>query len=244
MDWAFAPNTKFGTAKLVSKHGKFFLHVPVTVEVPNSPVPTNITNVVGIDRGIRFLASTYDSQGKTFLYSGTDIKRRRAHYKEIRSQLQMRQAPSARRRLKAIGSRENRWINDVNHCLSKALVESQPKGTLFCIEDLTNIREATERVRVKDRYVSVSWAYYDFETKLMYKAEHKGDAVIKVDPRYTSQTCPKCGHVEKANRNHVKHTFKCCNCGYTSNDDRIAAMNLHRMGIEYLMQTQTSVTED
>ncbi|HEG0992745.1 TPA: transposase, partial [Campylobacter jejuni] len=49
-----------------------------------------------------------------------------------------------------------------------------------------------------------------------------------------SQTCPKCGHVEKANRNKKLHLFKCKNCQYESNDDRVGAMNLHRKGIEHI----------
>ena len=61
-------------------------------------------------------------------------------------------------------------MQDVNRCISKALVETNPDGTLFVIEDLTGIRSAAERVRVKDRYVSVSWPYYDLEQKLIYKA--------------------------------------------------------------------------
>ena len=71
-------------------------------------------------------------------------------------------------------------------------------------------------------------------------------AVIKVDPRYTSQCCPACGHTEKSNRNKKIHLFTCKNCGYTSNDDRIGAMNLYRMGINYLADSQvpnTVVTE-
>ena len=56
-----------------------------------------------------------------------------------------------------------------------------------------------------------------------------------VNPAYTSQTCPKCGHTEKANRNKRLHIFCCKNCSYQSNDDRIGAMNLHRMGIELLV---------
>lgn len=60
--------------------------------------------------------------------------------------------------------------------------------------------------------------------------------VIAVDPEYTSQSCPKCGHTEKSNRNKKKHIFQCRICGYTSNDDRIGAMNLHRKGMEYLVQ--------
>ena len=56
--------------------------------------------------------------------------------------------------------------------------------------------------------------------------------VIAVDPAFTSQICPVCGHRDKKNRRHEKHQFCCKSCGYTSNDDRIAAMNLHRMGID------------
>ena len=112
---------------------------------------------------------------------------------------------------------------------------NNPDGTLFVIEDLTGIRSVTENVKVKDRYVSVSWSYYDLEQKLSYKALKHQQLVEKVNPAYTSQTCPKCGHTEKTNRNKKIHLFCCKNCAYKSNDDRIGAMNLHRMGIELLV---------
>ena len=76
---------------------------------------------------------------------------------------------------------------------------------------------------------------------MIYKAKEHGQKVIKVDPRYTSQTCPKCGHVERGNRDKHNHIFCCKNCGYKSNDDRIGAMNLYRMGIEYLVESQVSI---
>ena len=131
-------------------------------------------------------------------------------------------------------------MNDVNHCISKALVCSNPEGTLFVLEDLTGIRGATERVRVKDRYTQVSWTYYDLEQKLAYKAKKYGSSMLSVDPAFTSQTCPICGHVDKKSRRHETHTFKCTACGYATNDDRIGAMNLQRMGIEYLLKAQVS----
>ena len=237
----FADNCKFGTAKLVNKHGKFFLHIPVTYEISELN-KSEVSNVVGIDRGIRFLAVTYDSKGKSVFYDGNAVRQKRAHYKVLRKQLQQVGTPSSRKRIKAIGQRENRWMQDINHCVSKALVESNPDGTLFVIEDLTGIRSATESVKVKDRYVSVSWSYYDLEQKLSYKALKHHQLVGKVNPAYTSQTCPKCGHTEKTNRNKHKHIFCCKNCGYKSNDDRIAAMNLHRMGIGLLVP-DTAATE-
>jgi IS605 OrfB family transposase len=232
---------KFGTAKLVNKHGKYFLHIPVSYEVEESNI-SDICNVVGIDRGINFVIATYDSKHKSGFVSGRSIKQKRAHYSKLRKELQKRQTPSARRRLKAIGQRENRWMQDVNHCISKALVESNPKHTLFVLEDLTGIRSVTERVKTKDRYVSVSWSFYDLEQKLIYKAKQNQSTVIKVDPRYTSQCCPVCGHIEKSNRNKKIHLFTCKNCGYSSNDDRIGAMNLYHMGISYLKEAQVPDT--
>ncbi len=232
---------KFGTAKLVNKHGKYFLHIPVTYDIEESNI-SDICNVVGIDRGINFVVATYDSKHKSGFVSGKEIKQKRAHYSKLRKELQMRQTPSARRRLLAIGQRENRWMQDVNHCVSKALVESNPKHTLFVLEDLSGVRNATERVQTRDRYVSVSWSFYDLEQKLIYKAKQNQSTVIKVDPRYTSQCCPVCGHIEKASRNKKIHLFTCKNCGYKSNDDRIGAMNLYRMGINYLEDSQVPDT--
>jgi IS605 OrfB family transposase len=223
----------FGTAKLVHKHGKWFLHIPMSKEIENVS-DSDIENIVGIDLGINFIAASYDSGGKTKFFKGRPAKQHRAECLKTRKELQMRRTPRSRHRLKAIGARENRWMQDVNHCVSKALVESNPKNTLLVIEDLTGIRAATERVALKYRYVSVSWAFYDLRKKLEYKALKYGSKVIAVDPAYTSQTCPKCEHAEKKNRNSKKHIFKCKDCGYTSNDDRAAAMNLYNMGIKYL----------
>ena len=177
---------KFGTAKLVNKHGKYYLHIPVTYEVEESNI-SDICNVVGIDRGINFVVATYDSKHKSGFVSGKAIKQKRANYSRLRKELQMRHTPSSRRRLKAIGQRENRWMQDINHQVSKALATGNPKHTLFVLEDLIGIRNATERVKTKDRYVSVSWSFYDLEQKLIYKAKQNQSSVIKVDPRYTSQ---------------------------------------------------------
>ena len=233
---------KFGTARLVQDHnGKYYLHIPVTTQIEKIQV-SDISHVVGIDRGINFLAVSYDSKGKSTFFDGGKIKHKRAHYKELRAELQKKQTPSARRRLKKIGSRENRWMNDVNHCVSKALVTNNPSKTLFVLEDLTNVRQATEKVRKKDRYISVSWSFYDLEQKLKYKAQRNSSLVINVDPRYTSQCCPKCGHIEKSNRDKKLHCFCCRNCGYRSNDDRIGAMNLFNLGLNWIKE-QTECSE-
>jgi len=233
MEQFFDGSWTFGTAKLIFKHNKWFLHIPMTKSGLGCP-EEDLSNVVGIDLGINFLAVSYRSDGGTVFYPGKEVKQRRAEYKQLRKQLQQRGTPSARRRLKETGSRENRWMHDVNHRVSKALVTSSPANTLFVLEDLSGIRNATERVSLKNRYLTVSWAFYDLRKMIEYKAILYGSKAIAVDPAHSSQTCPKCGHTSKANRDRKNHLFTCKACGYRSNDDRIAAMNLHSKGIEYL----------
>ncbi|QRF24914.1 IS200/IS605 family element transposase accessory protein TnpB (plasmid) [Alicyclobacillus sp. TC] len=239
MEHYFDGTWKFGTAKVVYKHGKFFLHIPMTKHIEETEWE-HINEIVGVDMGMNFLVTTYDSHGKVWFVKGRHVKDKRAHYKQLRRHLQQRQTASARRRLKKIGQRETRWMTDVNHQVSKALVERYGANALYVLEDLTGVREATEKVRKRHRYESVSWAYDQLRQMIEYKAIKLQSKVIAVDPCYTSQTCPKCGHIEKANRDKKHHRFTCKNCHYRSNDDRIGGMNLHRKGIEYLVAVTTS----
>lgn len=233
MDKYFDGSYKFGTAKLVCKFTKYFLHIPTTKSFKQTTID-KIDKVVGIDLGINFLATTYDSFDKTTFYPGRPIKSIRGKYKILRRQLQEVKTKSSKRKVKTIGQRENRYISDINHSITKALIDKYGENTLFVIEDLVGIRNATERVRIKDRYTFVSWSFYQFRQYLEYKAQTNKCMVIAVNPKYTSQQCPKCGHIEKSNRNKSKHIFCCKNCSYKSNDDRIGAMNLYRKGIDYI----------
>ena len=98
------------------------------------------------------------------------------------------------------------------------------------LEDLSGIRSSLVTARRNDRYERVSWAYADLEAKLRYKAKRAGQRVVLVDPAFSSQECPKCGHVAKENRDKHSHRFECVECGYSSNDDRTAAMVLFERG--------------
>ena len=220
---------KLGTAKLNKVGNNFYLFVSITEKIDKFKKEVT-NNIVGIDRGIRFLATSYASEGKTTFFHGGKIIARRVHFKNKRAELQRKGTPSSRRRLKKMGHRENRWMRDVNHCVSKALVEKYPSNTLFVLEDLTNIRKSTQRVKKERKYTQVSWSYYDLEMKLKYKALLKGSYVINVPANYTSQRCPVCGHIQDTNRDKENHCFCCRKCGYRSNDDRIGAMNLFLMG--------------
>lgn len=219
-----------GTAKLLNLKGIWYLHIPVTKTVEEFN-KENVRHVVGIDRGLRFLAVTYDEHGKTEFKRGRQILRKRRKFLEVRRQLQSEGTKSAKRALVRLSERENRWMSDVNHCLSKTLVEKYGANTLFVLEDLTGIsfEESNLNRGSKANNDLRSWAFYQLEQFLAYKAYQSCSEVLKVSARYTSQRCPKCGSIDRRHRHHGTHEYT-CQCGYRSNDDRVGAMNIQLLG--------------
>ena len=224
---------KFGLAKLLKSGNKWYLHISATKEVADFDKQT-VKHVVGIDRGLRFLATTYDEQGNTAFFDGKAIMRKRAKYQKLRATLQAKGTKSAKRRLKKLSGRENRWMSDVNHRLSKTLVQRYGADTLFVLENLNGVSFERADLPKALRNQNKSWAFYQLEQFLTYKAHLNNCEVVEVSAKYTSQRCPKCGVIKKDNRNHGKHEYHCINCGYRSNDDRIGAMNIQLLGTQYI----------
>ncbi|PAY34316.1 transposase [Ligilactobacillus salivarius] len=224
---------KFGLAKLLKSSGKWYLHISATKEVTDFDKQA-VKHVVGIDRGLRFLVTSYDEQGKTAFFDGQAIMRKRAKYQKLRAILQAKGTKSAKRRLKKLSGRENRWISDVNHCLSKTLVQKYGANTLFVLENLNGVSFERTDLPKALRNQNKSWAFYQLEQFLTYKAHLHNSEVVEVSAKYTSQRCPKCGVIKKDNRNHEKHEYHCDNCSYRSNDDRIGAMNIQLLGTQYI----------
>lgn len=229
----FDQKAKLGTAKLVCLKGHWFLHIPVTLEVAEWQQDSN-QHIVGIDRGLRQVMTVYDERGKTQFFNGKRVAYQRKKHAYLRAKLQSAGTKSAKRHLKKMAQRENRWINDVNHCLSKTLVDYYGSNTLFVIENLQDVTFERKRADKSATHDLHSWSFFDLANKLIYKAHEQGAEVLTVSAAYTSQRCPKCGQIRKANRNHAMHLYQCKHCGFTSNDDRVGAMNLYDLGKRYL----------
>ena len=233
----FDGSWSFGTGKIVSLLGEWYFHIPVTKTTDEELTPDNVKHVVGLDRGLRFIVTGYDEGGHTTFISGKDVMAKRDRFQKVRDELQAKGTKSAKRALKRISGRENRWIFDVNHQISKTLVDRYGSGTLFAVEDLAGVSFSEENLSnrtKKQRKDLRTWSFYQLEQFLTYKAEAVGSEVLEVKPDYTSQRCPKCGRILKANRHHEIHEYICDCCGYRSNDDRVGAMNIQLLGTMYL----------
>ena len=72
-------------------------------------------------------------------------------------------------------------------------------------------------------------AHFDFRRMLTYKCERSGARLVAVDPSYTSQRCSQCRHCAPENRK-SQAVFLCVACGFTTNADMNAAMNILAAG--------------
>jgi len=235
-DRYFDGTWKLGGAKLLRGKDCWTLHIGATKQLDELETK-DVQHVVGIDRGIRFLAVTHDERGKCGFISGKEIMCKRMKFAETRERLQKKHTWSAKRALKRLAGRENRWMTDINHQLSKTLVQRYGSNTLFVLEDLAGVsfedRNLSRRTKDGKRQLR-SWAFYQLEQFLGYKAHLAGNAVVKVAAEYTSQRCPKCGGIHKEYRHHDTHEYICKNCGYRANDDLTGARNIYLLGTMYV----------
>jgi IS605 OrfB family transposase len=130
-----------------------------------------------------------------------------------------------KRKLKALSGKERRFKANENHRISKRIVEKATDTRRgIGLEDLTWIRERT-RFRKTQRDKMSKWSFAELRGFIEYKAKIAGIPVIPVDPRNTSKTCPKCGHIEEGNR-FTRGLFLCRSCGHFDHADVVGATNI------------------
>lgn len=232
-------DTDIGSAKLWydKPRKQWYLLVAFTVELPD-PLPTDHRQVVGVDVGQRYHAVTQVVQVAGDLpapqmFEGWTHRRQADRYLHIRSKLQAKGTRSATRRLVAISGRERRFTANRNHVLAKDILTAHPHAVV-AMEELAHIRErvergssrkASKRMRGANR-VRSTWSFAALRAVVTYKAPLHGCAVVVVDPKYTSQQCPQCGHTGKENRPGGGEVFRCVACGYENHADVVGAINI------------------
>lgn len=213
-----------GESDLCLIDGEFYLFTSCEID---EPTPKDVDDFLGVDFGIKNIAS--DSDGNQ--YSGSKVTALRKRHNRLRAKLQAKQTRSSRKLLAKRRHKENRFAKDVNHCIAKDLVQ-RAKDTArgIALEDLTGIRERVTVVRKAQRNELGSWAFHDLRVKIAYKAQLHGVPVLLVDPRNTSRACSACGCIDKANRK-SQASFLCVACGHSANADYNAAVNIRSRAI-------------
>lgn len=234
-----------GQSELVlRKDGKWFLLV--TVDVPDgTPIPT--TDFIGVDLGVTNIA--VDSDGNVHQAAAVEDKRIAAYSRRRAINRKTHKASRTTRRschraIVRMGQKESRYRTNVNHQISKQLVQAaQDTVRGIAVEDLKGIRDRAPFAK-RQRAKMGSWAFLQLRSFIEYKAKLAGVFVVAVDPRNTSRTCNECGHCHKDNRKNQAE-FRCLSCGHEALADLNAALNIRaRAIVNSPMATGTSARQD
>ena len=210
-------DAKLGTMRIVCKGRKIVAQIVYEAAEPGY---SDSGEAMGIDLGIKCPAVSYTSDGSVKFYgNGRKNKYMRRHYKYLRRKLQIRKHIKAMER---INNKEQRIMKDIDHKISHDIIETAVAHhvRIIKLEQLSNIRSTTRTSR-KNNHSLHTWSFYRLAQYIEYKARLAGIKVEYVNPAYTSQTCPVCGHVH-----HASDRSYTCTCGFHIHRDLLGAMNI------------------
>ena len=174
----------------------------VSFPIPNENIKTE--SVLGIDlncgvgRAIANCANLKNGEILNLGKQGPNIKK--SYFKK-------------RKNHKIKGHKEKRKMKDLDHKISKKIVDYAEQQKLkIVVEDLTGIRK--DKVKGKgsktvNRFVN-SWSFYRLQTFIEYKAKERNIPFEKINPQYTSKECSFCSVIGNRNRDVFICTNKHC----------------------------------
>ncbi len=222
-EWSVTEST------LTARDGDYFLHIGF--RRPKTDTERNTAEdgtVLGVDLGIENLAVT----STAYFFSGRELSHTLREFEKVRAGLQQTGTRSAHRTLEQSSDRELRYVRDVLHRASNAIVDEalRYECDVIAFEGLTDIRERT------GASWGHKWAFRTLYEQVEYKAEAEGLSVKQVGSAYTSKRCAECGFTADENRP-TRNDFRCKKCESEANADYNAAKNI---GMRYVRRGQQS----
>jgi IS605 OrfB family transposase len=213
-----------GDAKIFKRDDHWYVMLPL--KVPKPTVRDGEPVFIGIDLGVVRIASVSTPDGVHY-FKGKAARHQREHFVKVRQRYQRHNRMD---KVKAMRGKERRWMTNLNHVISKRIVEMADgyDNPVICFERLDGIRYRVHGSKRFNRMMS-SWAFRQLIQFVQYKAERLGIRVIFVDPRRTSKTCRKCGHSSRSNRPNQSQ-FRCVKCNHQDNADGNASGNIADRG--------------
>jgi putative transposase len=237
----------------ISRKGKYW-YVSIQTEYEADIKRHESTSMVGIDMGITRFATFSDGTYIEPLNSFKKLSKKLA-FEQRKLSKKVRFSANWKKQKQTITRLHERIANarlDFLHKTSSQISKSQ---AVIVVEDLKvrnmsksakgNTEKPGSNVKAKSglnkSILDQGWSM--FVSFLEYKQAWSGGDVLRVNPQYTSQTCPSCHHVSRDNRK-SQSAFACTECGFKANADLVGALNVlergHRLlacGVETLVST-------
>ena len=193
---------RLSSCRLLRNNCKFKIELIYEKE---TPVIQKEKKELAIDAGINCLLSCSDGQ-----QIGLELK-------QLIKELNNKQQKS-----KAYDRKLSQIHNYIRWCVNQLDFSSLSD---LILEKLKYIQIGTKgRVNKTTIKLLKNWNLGLLHSAIEQKCEENCVRLHYVNPKYTSRTCPMCGHIDKRNREGT--VFKCVNCGFEDNADINAAKNI------------------
>lgn len=255
---------KLGSSTLLFNKRKNKWMINLSFTFPIKEKQLNKNKIMGIDLGWNIpavLGLNDNNWYKQYVGSRQEVEKfwkvQESRKKRMQQQAKFcadgRRGHGTKTRLKPvyqIGNKVAEFKKLKNHCWSKYIIEEALRQGVGCIqmEDLSGITNDNSKNIFLKR-----WTYFDLQSKIENKAKENGIEFIKVNPKYTSARCNKCGYINGIKIGESKEGdngwrpdqehFHCLNCNHTDNADANAAKNIAVNGIEQIIKDQVRLQE-
>lgn len=199
--------------------------ISISVETNHQPMPCESQASVGVDLGIKTLATLSD--GKT-IANNRPLKKKIFRLKRYQRQLSKKTKGSqnAYKAKKRIAKLHYKIVCTRQDTLHKLTTELTKNYKNIVIEDL-DVSEMLKNRQLSQSIMDVSW--YEFRRQLCYKSQHHGNHIFIADKWYaSSKRCSSCGHYKK-DLALSERMYKCQTCKLEIDRDINAAKSLEQL---------------
>lgn len=214
-------------------------YVCLSCEELESPEMTAASGTIGIDLGLRTIATT--SQGEKL----PNLR----HREQYARQLGIAQRARKKNRARAIHAKIANARKDQLH---KWSAEIAKKNRFIAVGDVSSLKLAKRanpgsirRKRMGKSVLDAGWGM--LRTMLRYKASRHGAMYVDVDERWSTQTCSSCGCISDSSPKgraglRIRH-WTCSECGVSHDRDINAARNILQAGLYQVGPTYRPLAE-
>jgi putative transposase len=217
---------KILSATVSEQAGHWYVSIQVEQE---HAVPVNTGSVVGVDLGVKALATFSDG---TVIPNPRHLKRRLKKIKRLHRVVSRRTKGGKNRRkaTRRLAKLYRKVANQRKNTLHQVTTRLAKTKSVIVIEDL-NVSGMLKNHQLAQAIADVG--FYEFKRQLLYKAAWYSSRVVLADRWYTSsKTCSGCGWVDE-DLELSDRVFHCRNpqvtCDLVIDRDLNAALNLERL---------------
>ncbi|MEO9308716.1 MAG: transposase, partial [Nitrososphaera sp.] len=188
-------------------------------------------SIIGIDRNLRNI--TMSTPQQAIMYKTNKILSIKENSQFVKASFRLNDRRLKNRFFAKIRARQTRRVNQYLHKITKDIVQkAKETKSALVLKDIKGIRKLYRKSNGqgnKFRRMMNSWSFYEFHRQLQYKAAWEGIPVLFIDPKRTSQLCPRCGGQLQGDRLYRRKLW-CSNCMRFMDRDVVASMNIAYKG--------------